>query len=118
MIERKPKISLIFHLFLAIDITMKKTIFLREVYNRKISTSFVNLDILGTSRAIFQRYHQGIFYLFAMQNHCRLSILDCVEPDALEGTFQNGKFGVFIALLDKLNFGTNEFIITEILNKT
>lgn len=33
-------------------------------------------------------------------------------PEALEGAFQNGKSGVFIALLDKLNFGTNVFIIT------
>lgn len=61
-----------------------------------MSTSFVHLEILGTSRAVFQRYHGGIFHLFAMQNHCRLSILDCVKPEALEETFQNGKSGVFL----------------------
>lgn len=73
---------------------------------------------LGRLAQFFNVITRVFFYLFAMQNHCRLSILDCVEPDALEGTFQNGKSRVFIALLDKLNFGTNEFIITEILNKT
>lgn len=45
-------------------------------------------EILRTSRTIFQRYHLGKFYLFAMQNPPILSIVGCVlKQEAVDRAF-------------------------------
>ena len=53
-------------------------------------TSFLHSEVLGTPRAIFQRYHPGLLMVDAMQNPRRLFIFGSVlKPEAVEGAFQN-----------------------------
>ena len=59
-------------------------------------TSFLYSEVLGTHRAIFQRYHPGLLMADAMQNLRRLSILGCVlKPEAVVGGFKTDNLDIF-----------------------